>query len=179
MFINQLNRREKYLALATLSVISIAVIYFLIIGPIFAKSVVFNKEIRSKINNLEKGRKILASEGALKSEYNKLSKDAKSIKNEEGAIAGTLAYIEDVSRNDSCFIANIKPIGTTNLESYKEILIDVTVEAGGIEQLSKFLYDIENPRDNLINIKRLTISSKAGQAGTLKAAVIISKILLN
>ncbi len=57
-------------------------------------------------------------------------------------------------------------------------MIDVSAEAA-IEQFSKFLYDIENPRDNLINVKRFTISAKSGQTGALKGTFIISKALLN
>lgn len=178
MFIHNFSERERYLALATSAIVLIAVVYALIIRPVSARWVNLNNQIRSKINALEKDYRILANEQLLRSEYAKFSKYAKPSKSEEEAVADTLAYIENVSRNDSCFIINIKPIGVTNAGSYKEILIDVTAEAN-IEQFSKFLYDIENPRDTLINIKRFTINSKSGQTGILKGTFFISKVLCN
>ena len=178
MFIDNFSKRERYLAIITLSVVLIAVVYAFLIAPLSMVWKNLNNQIRSKINTLEKDSNILANQNALESDYAKLSKYAKSGRSDEQAAADTLTYIENVSRNDSCFIINIKPVGVTNGPSYKEILTDVTAEAS-MEQFSKFLYDIENPRDNLINIKRFTISTKSGQTGPLKGTFLISKILLD
>lgn len=177
VLLNNFSQRERYLALGTMSLIAIAVVYAFLIIPLYAGWTGLNNRVRSKIGALEKGYRILASQKMLESEYSKLSKYAKSGGSEETAVADTLAYIENISRNDSCFVANIKPIGITNEPSYKEILIDVTVEAP-IAQFSKFIYDIENPRDVLVNIKRFTLSAKSGQAGNLKGTFLVSKILL-
>ena len=132
----------------------------------------------TKVNMLEKDSRIAANQEAIKSEYAELSKQEKSANSEDQEVAQTLTFIEDVSKNDGCFIVNIKPVDIKDTESYKEILIDVTVEAP-IAQLSKFLYDIENPRENLIDIKRFSVSSKYGQTGVLKSTFLISKALLD
>lgn len=178
MFIENLSKREKQLALITLLIVSVAIIYVILIAPLSAGWRNLNKQIQSKVDILEKDYKILANQQMLASEYDKLSKHAKSPGSEEQAVANTLTFIENVSRNDSCLIVNIKPAGITNAGSYKEMLIDVSAEAT-MEQFSKFLYDVENPRDNLINVKRFTISAKSGQTGTLKGVFLISKILLD
>ena len=171
------NRREKNLALAVLAVAMIAAIYSFFIVPLYSGWVSLNSRARSKIGALEKGSRILAGKKALELESAKFSKYAKSRGSEEAAIADTLAYIENISRNDSCYITSIKPVGITAEPLYKEVLIDVTVEAP-IAQFSKFIYDIENPRDVLVNIKRFTLSAKSGQAGSLKGTFLVSKILL-
>jgi hypothetical protein len=178
MFIDKMSNRERYLAIVTLSLISIAVAYALLIAPLSGIWKNLNNQMRSKVDILEKDSNILADQKALTSEYTKLSKYAATPKSEEEAVGDTLTYIENVSRTDSCFIANIKPVGVTKEGAYKKILIDVAVEAS-MDKLSKFLYDIENPRDTLMNIERFTISSKSGQVSTLKCTLIISKILLN
>jgi len=178
MFINNFNKREKDLALAAVSIVAIMLVYFFIADPIAARWKNLNKQIRSKVNMLEKDSRIAANQKTIETEYAKLSKHGKSVKSKDQEVAETLTFIEGVSKNDSCFIVNIKPIDVRDAASYKEILIDVTVEAP-MAQLSKFLYDIENPRENLIDIKRFSVSSKYGQAGVLKGTLLISKALLD
>ena len=178
MFINNFSKREKLLALITISIVSIGVLYAAIIGPLASGLKNLNSQTQSKVDLLENDFKILTNQKTIESEYAKLSKYAKIGQNEEQAVADALAYIENVSRNDACLITNIKPIDVKGEASYKEILIDVSAEAT-IEQFSKFLYDIENPRDTLVNVKRFTLSAKSGQSGALKGTFIISKILLN
>ena len=178
MFIDKLSKRERYLALATLSVVAIAMVYVFIVRPVCSKWKNINNEIKSKVAMLEKDSVILTNKKTLSSEYEKFSKHARPAKSQEESIADTLVYVESVSRNDSCFVINIKPVGVVDAGLYKEILIDVSAEAS-IEQFSKFLYDVENPRDNLINVKRFTLSSKSGQPGVLKGTFLISKALLD
>ena len=178
MFINNFNKRERYLALATLSIVSIALVYLFIVDPIAARWKNLNSRIRSRVNMLEKDSMLAANQKTIESEYAKLSKQVKPAKSNDQEVAETLTFIENISKNDACFIVNIKPIDIKDQGSYREILIDVTVEAP-IGQLSKFLYDIENPRENLIDIKRFSISSKYGSTGVLKSTLLISKALLD
>ena len=178
MFINNLNKRERYLAVATVAVVSTAFLYAFLVAPIYARWRALNEQIQSRVNMLETDFKILVNQKTSEVEYAKLSKRTKIAKSEEQTVAATLDYIENVSRNDSCLIVNIKPAGVTNEGPYKEILVDVSVEAN-INQLSKFLYDIENPRDALINIKRFTITTKSTQTDLLKGTFLISKALLD
>jgi len=178
MFIDNFNKRERYLALATLSIVSIALVYLFIVDPIAARWKNLNSQIRSKVIMLEKDSVLAANQKTMESEYVKLSKQEKPAKSKDQEVAEMLTFIESVSKNDACFIVNIKPIDIKDAVSYKEILIDVTVEAP-VAQLSKFLYDIENPRENLIDIKRFSVSSKFGQTGVLKSTLLISKALLD
>lgn len=178
MFINNFNKREKYLALATLSIAAIALIYVFIIDPVAARWKNINNQILSKIDMLEKNFRLAANQKTIESEYAKLSKRGSPARSKDQEAADTLAFIENVSKNDSCFIINIKPVDIIDSGSHKEILIDVTAEAS-VGQLSKFLYDIENPRENLINVQRFNVISKSGQAGVLRGTFLISKVLLD
>lgn len=178
MFMNNLSDREKKLAIATIAVVSIAILYALIIAPLYSKWKELSGQARAKVNMLESGFRLLANQKQMNEEYSRLSKYAKTSMSEEEAVADTLALIENISKNDTCLIINIKPVGVTDTGSYKEILIDVSAE-GGIGPFSKFLYDIENPSDRLMSVKRFTLSPKSGQAGVLKGTFIVSKILLD
>ena len=178
MFINNFNKRERYLMAAAASICAIAVSYVFIIEPVAARWKNLNNQIRSKINILEKDFKLAANQKTIESEYAKLSKRGKAARSKDQETADTLAFIENVSKNDSCLIINIKPVDIIDAGSHKEILIDVTAEASA-GQLSKFLYDIENPRENLINVKRFNVVSKSGQTGVLKGTFLISKVFLD
>jgi len=178
MMFKNLNKRERNLAGATLLIVSLAFFYKFIIDPIFTGWVNLNDEIESKTNVLKKDSGILSKYKILEAEYAELSRYVKSSKGEKADAADILNYIENISKNDSCYLVNIKPIGTRNLSSYKEVLIDVTAEAT-MEQFSKFLYDIENAKDMLLRVKQFNINSKTGQAGTLKGTFLVSKILID
>lgn len=164
--------------MATTALIAGALVYLFLIAPLLSGWIGMHDQVAAKTGILEKDIRILAGQAALKAEYAKLSKYAKSGGSDEQAISDTLSYIENISRNDSCFIVNIKPVGITKTGPYKEILVDVTAEAQPA-QFSKFIYDIENPRDVLLDIKRFTLSARSGPSGGLKGTLFISKILLD
>jgi hypothetical protein len=171
------SKREKRLALVTVLVVLTVGAYALVLEPVSTRWKNLNNQVRAKTESLKKDSSLLADKKAIKSEHERLAKYAKSSKNADQDAADAMAYIEKVSRGASCFIVNIKPLGVTDAASCKEIVIDVTAEAS-MEQLSKFMYDIESARDKLINIKRFSLSSKSGQSGAVKGTFLISKTIL-
>jgi len=72
-------------------------------------------------------------------------------------------------------IISVKPIGSKKTGSYKEILIDVTAEAT-MAQFSKFLYDMETPKEMVLTVKRFVITPKSGQPNVLKGSFLISRL---
>ena len=178
MLIENLTKRERYIALAAISIALTALIYNFVIEPIAKRWIHLNDEIESRISIFRKDSKLLSMYKTLEADYTKFSKYAKSTKREEEELAAILTEIETISRNNSCLIASIKPLGTRKLPSYKEILIDATIEAD-IKQFSKFLYDIETSKNMILKVRRFTISSKSGQMDTLRGTFLISKILVD
>ena len=177
-FLSRMNKRERYLALATITVVSLVAVYALLFEPIASRWRSLNNQIMAKVNMLSKDSRILASRQAIEEEYSKLAKRTKASASQDQQIADTLSYIEGISKNDSCMINNIKPIDVKTTDSYKEVLIEVNTE-GSMQNLSKFMYDIENPRDNLINVKRFTVTPKSGPAGPLKGSFVVGRTLLD
>lgn len=177
MLIKNLTKRERRIAVITISMVGAALIYNFILDPLISRWKALNSETESRVNALEKDAFILANQKTVESEYARYAMSAKSQKSVERMAADLLAFIENTARNDSCFIVNIKPVGSKDLGTHKELWIDITAEAG-MDQFSKFLYDIENNRDLLLNIERFTLNSKS-QSGVLRGSFIISKVILD
>ena len=177
MFIKNMSKRERYVAVATLSFVAIAIMYSFVFDPIAGQWQALNNEAVSKSAALRKDLGMLSARHALESSYSKFSKYVKSEKSEEEAAADALSYLEGLSRSDSCLIINIKPIGTKDFGSYKELLIDLSAEGSAI-QFTKFLYDVENTKNAILKVRHFVLTSKSGQEGTLKGSFLISKIII-
>lgn len=177
MFIKNMSKRERHIALATISFIAIAILYNFIIDPIAKRWQSLNSEMASKTVELRKDLAILSERKSLETNYSKFAKYIRSDKGEEESVADILSYLENLSRNDSCLVINIKPIGTKDLGSYKELLIDLSSE-GSIQQFTKFLYDVENTKNMILKVRHFILTSKAGQEGILKGSFLIGKIIV-
>lgn len=177
MIIKNMSKRERYIALAAVSFVFAAVIYNFVIDRIVRQWQSLNDRMGLRTSALKKDIALLASRKTLEANYAKFSKYIRSGNSEEESAAETLAYLENLSRSDLCLILNIKPIGSRDLVSYKEMLIDLSCE-GSIGQLTKFLYDIENTKDAILKVRHFVLTSKAGQDGALKGSFLISKIII-
>ena len=177
MFIKNMSKRERYIALAAFSFVFIAILYNFVIDPVFRARYTLNTDIQAKTAALKRDLAMVASRGTLEANYSKFSKYVKSEKSEEEAVAETLTYLEDLSRADSCRIINIKPISTKSFDSYKEVSIDLSSE-GTLSQFSKFLYDVENAKNMILKVRNFVLTAKAGQEGVLKGTFLITKIII-
>ena len=177
MFIKNMNKRERYIALAAVLVVAVTIIYNFVIDPVAKEWQSFNGEIEAKVSALTRDMSMLAARKTLESNYSAFSKYVRSGKSEEETTAEVLSYLEKLSRDDSCLILNIKPVSTKNLGAYKELLIDMSSE-GSVSQFSKFLYDIENTQNMILKVRHFVLTSKAGQEGVLKGSFLISKIII-
>ena len=177
MFIKNMSNRERQIALATALFIGVAFLYSLIIDPIAKEWQALNSEMKYKSALLRKDLNMLSAKASLEADYSKFAKYIKSNKNEEESAADLLSYLENLSRGDSCLVINIKPIGTKDFASYKELLIDLSSE-GSLQQFTKFLYDVENTKNMILKVRHFVLTSKAGQEGALKGSFLISKIMV-
>ncbi|MFH1593488.1 MAG: hypothetical protein ABID09_02185 [Candidatus Omnitrophota bacterium] len=176
MFIRNLSRRERSI-LAFLVVVAVsAVFYTLIIDPVVAYWKNLDNEIEANGVALGKDMKLLKMYDALQREHAKYEDFIETGKNEEEELAKTLSVIESVSTRSACRIANVKPRSSRELGNYREFVFEVTAE-GGIDELTRFTYEIELSKEYL-RIKRFTIISKLGSEGTLKSTFLISRIVL-
>ncbi|MDD5436229.1 MAG: hypothetical protein PHX20_01660 [Candidatus Omnitrophica bacterium] len=172
-----MSKRERYIAIAAVSFVTVAILYNFIIDPVLHEWQSLNIETESKKAALKTDIAILSVRKTVEENYSKFSKYVRSGKSEEESVAEVLSYLEDLSRSDSCLISNIKPIGTKDYGTYKELLIDLTAE-GGSNQFTKFLYDIETTKNMILKVRHFMLTSKAGQEGALRGTFLISKIII-
>ncbi|MDD5428423.1 MAG: hypothetical protein PHI58_04195 [Candidatus Omnitrophica bacterium] len=177
MLMKNMNKRERVIAIATVSFVSLAILYSFVLDPVLRGWQGLNNEMRSKAAVLKKDLAMLASRKTLEANYEKFSKYVMSGKSEEETVSEALSYLENLSRADSCVLQNIKPIGTKDYGTYKELLIDLTCD-GSISQFTKFLYDIENTKNMILKVRHFILTSKAGQEGALKGSFLISKVII-
>ena len=178
MFIKNLSKREKRIAVVTLVVVVVTFAYGFIIEPISKRWFELEREITQKTQILEKDSRILSMRKKIASDYASYAAYAKSTKKEEEEMAQILTEIESISRRSSCHIVNVNPQGVKNIGPYKEALVDVTTESD-ISQFANFLYSVEASKDMILKVKRFTLSSKSSQEGILRGSLLIAKVLLD
>jgi len=177
-FIKNMSKRERYIALAAFLCVFLTAFYNFFLDPVLREWQALNSEIAIKTSALTNDLKMISERKSIEANYSKFEKYIKSGQGgEEESSAEVLSYLENLSRADSCLILNIKPLGTKDAGAYKEILIDLSSE-GSISQFTKFLYDIENTKDMILKIRHFVLTSKAGQEGSLKGSLLVSKIIV-
>jgi len=177
MFIKNMTKRERAIAIATVSLVAGAVLYNFMIDPIARTWQSLNGEIEAKASALKNDIGIIASRKTIEADYAKFSGYAISGKTEEETTAETLSYLEDLSRGDSCAVSNIKPVGAKDFGAYKELLIELSSE-GTMGQLAKFLFDIENAKGMILKVRHFVLTSRTGQDGALRGTFLVSKIII-
>lgn len=98
MFIKNMSNREKYIALATILFIALAVIYAFIIEPISKESQALNNEMKVKSASLKRDINILSAKSFLEANYSKFAKYVKSDKNEEDGRGPVVVFREPVQK---------------------------------------------------------------------------------
>jgi Tfp pilus assembly protein PilO len=175
MFKYNLSKRERSVLVITIGIAVLAVAYAFVIEPILGKSNMLNEQIRSKKSYILKNRVLLSKFKSLEEEYKRYPSLTVSAESEEKEVAKALSSIENISHSSSCPIADVKPRASKNIGSYKEILFEVATESG-IDELSRFLYEIETSKD-MLRVKHFTIASKSGSSNTLKGSLLIGRII--
>jgi Type II secretion system (T2SS), protein M subtype b len=174
MFRN-VTKREKLLAVSTISVAVIAVVYNFIIDPIIGQWNSMDKKIRSKEITLEKYARILRDKNSiekLRGRYAKYFETNRQTPEEESSAA--LSVIEQVARRTNVRITNIKPLSSKSFGSYNRSTFRVAVEAK-LTELTKFIYDLQSS-DQLLKVERMVLTAKESEPSVIKAILNVTKI---
>jgi hypothetical protein len=167
MFARNLTAREKKLALIVVIAIASSLLYGFVAEPIFIRWKKREDQIKSKLAYMMKSERLLRKFKALEKEYTNLPSLTGAMESEEREIAKTLEALESISGASDCRIQNVKPRPSKKIGSYREISFEVTAE-GAIEASNEML-----------RVKRFTITSKSGRSRILKGSFLINKIIAN
>jgi len=176
MFRN-ITKRERILAIATVSVAVVAIVYNFIIEPIIGQWNALDKKIRDKEIVLKKHSRILRDKDnieRLRAEYAKYFETNKLTPEEESAVA--LSRIEKIARETNVRITNIKPLLSKSFGSYNKFTFRVATESK-LKELTKFIYDLQSS-DQLLKVERMVLRAKENEPTTIKAILNITKISL-
>ena len=175
-FIRNLSGKERTLVYIAMMLGAVAVIYNMAISPIITHRRALGQEVRAKTTVLKRNVKLLGMYKPLEEKYIKYDDLIEISASEEEELSEALSVIENLSKKDSCYIANIKPLAAKKVGNYKEISFDVTVE-GNIDNFARFLYDLETSRENL-RVRHFTITPISGVSADLRIALRVSKIII-
>ena len=174
MFHN-VTKREKFLAIAAVSVALVAIVYNFIIDPIIGQWSELDKKIKDKEAVVKKYSRILRDKEAIekrKAAYAKYLESKRLTPEEESAIA--LSLIERTAHTTHVQITNIKPLTYKSFGNYSEFTFRVAAESK-ITELTKFIYDLQLS-DQLLKVERMVLRAKENDPATIKSILNITKI---
>lgn len=174
MFRN-ITKRERLLAVSTISVAAIAVIYNFVIDPIAGQWNALDRKIIDREIVLKKYSRILGDKAnieKLRGRYAKYFEISRLTPEEESAVA--LSMIEKVARQTGVRITNIKPFSSKLFGNYNKFTFRVATESK-LTELTKFIYDLQSS-DQLLKVDRMVLTAKENEPAVIKAILNIVKV---
>ncbi|MDP2920764.1 MAG: type 4a pilus biogenesis protein PilO [Candidatus Omnitrophota bacterium] len=164
-----LSKREKYIFIAALVFIGIAILYNFILEPGIKKWQSANGEMTAKKARLNKGIRLLERRETITREYNKYARSTKNI-------SKILSYVEELANSMSIRTSNIKPGQGVERGLYKEYNIELQIE-GQFPDIVKFLSElIKLP--TLVTLKKCDFRSTPENPAVFKGTIILTKIII-
>lgn len=171
-----LTKGEKKLFFLTLILIFIWVAHSFVIRPIVTKWKELDDRVSMTGLKLEKSQKIISKREKIQGEYKTYASPIKMVGSEEEEMAKFLTEIESLAGSSSVRIIDIKPRPIKKVEFYKKYLVELEGE-GNINQMSKFIYDMQNS-PHLLKIDDFAMGTKGAGTNLLKCHILVSKILI-
>lgn len=150
-----LSRREKMLAIATVSVVVFVIAFNLFIAPVMDRANTLNKEIALAKLKSAKYSRLLSQKEQLQAKYGALlsSMDDTTVSAPDASIS-ILSELERIARNANIRIIEVRP----QSKASRETTVDLRAE-GEMEAYIKFLYDIENSL-SLLSIRKFQLNAR-------------------
>ncbi|MCK4518481.1 MAG: type 4a pilus biogenesis protein PilO [Candidatus Omnitrophica bacterium] len=176
MFIKRLSKREKIIFFAAVSCVSIAILKTLVIAPLNHKINLINRDIKTSAKQLELYMRYLSQKEAIAAEYQKYLGNIKKSASNQEEMAKMLSEIEQLARNSSVYVTDMKPQKTAEKDFYVEYNIEVEIESE-VESLINFLHQLNNS-PQLLRAKKLRLNLKQKESTLLKSSILITKLLI-
>lgn len=163
----RLARRERYLVSVAACCLVIFIILQFLVFPFFEKK----RRIQRGLSTKEQGIEEIVR---LSSEFRAYQKGSQGV---QQSLAGrqkgfTLFSFLEKAAGEAQIKARIKymkpSVSSAGTGPYKESMVEMKLEAITLQQLVGYLYRIESP-DDLVNIKRISISENKKEQGYLDA----------
>jgi general secretion pathway protein M len=172
----KISKREKYAIWAASGLIAIFVITQLIIAPLLDKR-------ERLVRGIQVNTKIYIDIRILKKEYEALKKRAdtatKSMRTRPKGFT-LFSFLDQLAGRAGLKdnIAYMKPTVTTHENSpYKTSVVETKLQAVTLQRLTAYIHMIETS-NNMVSLKRLSISKKSKQTGFVDAVLLAETIEL-
>jgi Tfp pilus assembly protein PilO len=175
-FTSKLSNKEKIGLTFALSFLFIVFVYRLIIDPINKRFQKINREIQINEKRLGLDLRNLKQKDFITEEYEKYVQYVKSSGSDEEEVAKILGEIESLARKSKVQLVDIKSMTPKKVDFYKEYIVNIEAE-GEMEALIKFLQQL-NTSSQLLRAEKLRISLKRRGDSTIKASLMITKVLI-
>jgi len=173
-FLSRLSKREKTVLYATVFFVSLTLLDRIIISPVFHRINSLDTEIREKELSVKKNMRILSQKDKIMAESAKYASFLNQAKSEEEEMTSILKELENLASKSSVYLIDMKPGGIKKAGQSKKYMINLSCEAQ-IEQLTEFMYDIENSKE-LLTIEKYQIGPKSKESSVAQCSMSISKI---
>lgn len=160
----KLARREKLFIYSASALIFLFLIIELLILPIMDKKEEWKKEIVAK----ERGIEELDEMSRKYQKMDKLSGDITKVLSSRKEGFTLFSFLETAAgqagvKNN---IRDMKPSESKGSDDYTEVMVEMKLEAVTLDQLTEYLYLIENP-EQLVFIKRISLTDNKREKGHL------------
>jgi len=161
-----LAKREKYIVLMAACLIGLFLIINFLILPFLKERDRLRKGITAKEGELKE----IAALSSVYQEYQKGSSDMTRLLAKRGNGFTLMSYLDKAAGESDVKSQYMKPSSSKGSGPYEESVVEIKFEGINTDQLVKYLYKIEAPKD-LIFIKRISITDNKKQEGYLDSII--------
>ncbi len=176
-FYGKLGQREKIMFLVSLTLVLLALMDRLVLGPIMEQMKVLDGQIWAKQQKVNRNLRILSFKNSIINEYAKYEMYLDpGEKSQEQIVSALLQTIETLARQNEITISNIQPGDVSENPLYKEYLTSIECE-GGFKNMLTFMDALE-ASDFLFRILKYQFAAKSKTGEVIKANIDVSRILI-
>lgn len=122
----------------------------------------------------------ISSMKEMQAQYGQLHQQSNTITRQLGQRASGFSlftFLESIAAENAVkeHIAYMKPSAVTGAGPFKQVLVEMKLQAIGLQQMVSFLQGVESP-EKVVAIKRLSVQENKKEAGTLDVIVQVISI---
>ena len=176
MFWDKLSGKEKIGLSLAFAVMGIALLDRLIISPIRGRFRRIDQAIKINEKQLAHDLRNVYQKDRIAEQFDKYVEYVQRSGSDEEEVAKILGEIESMARQSKVYLANMKPQTPKEIDFYKEYAVEIDAE-GEISSLIAFLHQL-NTSTQLLRVEKLRLSSNKKGEKTLKASMLIIRVLV-
>jgi Tfp pilus assembly protein PilO len=175
-FISKLSNRERLIFYVTLAVVGIVVLDRLALSPILSKTDELRETITLQEEAIEQSLIIVTEEDRIKKEIELYAPYLSQSDTEEKEVATFLKEVENIAKQSSVYLVDIKPAGKTVEGAATRYFVKLNFEAE-MEQVMAFFYNISG-QEQLLGIESYEIAPKVEGASVVACSASVSKTII-